>query len=470
MSKTVLPSKFQELKGLDRISTVVHEMHCLFREISKDDVGLDGEIEVLAPKPDGLGFTTTGGIVKVQAKSGLSFVVQDTATSFATPVKRPDLEYWHSATFPVLFIVYHPGEDRLYYKEVQSYIRAMPLIWQPPHRIVFDKAADEFGLASKDQVAELACDSPPSRISFQQKERLFSNLFLVKRMPRMLTHAPTEHKDARQVRLQIKGYVPPYCIVDGQLYTLSDLRDPRCVLRDFCDPTHIGETLVEQWLKDPDRRRDYVYMLNRLFSNHLYRCGVKHHAHYKRHYLPRKDEESLEFKQDWYNVRTSRNAPPRITAKHYEYGLDAFWRHLAAVFTFKQFGNAWFLQVIPKYMVTTDGREPYDPDRTGPLITKLKARERNPHVLNHVLFWADVLSQHSPTIQVQLDGRTATVIERAPYSGVAGFAIPDDPAIFEEPPEAEQGTFLDILFGTPGDDEEDAEQVDVKGAEGDDEY
>src|SRR5205085_459179 len=145
-------------------------------------------------------------------------------------------------------------------------------------------------------------------------------------------------------------------------------------------------------------------------------------------------------------------------------------RHLAAVFTFKQFGNAWFLQVIPKYMVTTNGREPYDPDRTGPLITKLKARERNPHVLNHVLFWADVLSQHSPTIQVQLDGRTAMVIERAPYSGVAGFAIPDDPAIFEEPPEAEQGTFLDILFGTPGDDEEEAEQVDVKGAEGDDEY
>lgn len=468
MGKTVLASKFQELKGLDRIGTTVHQMEYLFREISKDDVGLDGEIEVLTPNPNGQGFTTTGGIIKVQAKSGHSFVIHDTPTSFATPVKRADLEYWYSATFPVLFIVYHPGEDRLYYKEIKSYVRTTHMIWQAPYRIEFDKAADEFGPANKDQVAALSNVSPP-RVSFQQKERLFSNLFLVKRMPRMLTHAPTEHKDARNVRTQIKGYVPPFCIVEGRLYSLADLRDPRCVLRNYCDVTLIGEILADQWLKDENRRRDYVYMLNRLLSNHLYRCGVRHHPHYNRHYFPRRDDEGLEFKQDWYNVRTSRTAPPRITAKHYEYGLDAFWRHQAAVFAFKQFGNAWFLQVTPKYMVTADGWEPYDPDRIGPLITKIKAREHNPHVLNHVLFWADVLSQHGPTIEIQLDRRTVMLIERSPYSGVAGFAIPDDPAIYEEPLEAEQHTFMDMLFGTPGGEEEQADGG-INGEEDDDEY
>jgi hypothetical protein len=443
-------------------------MNCLFREISKDDVGLDGEIEVLVPKPTGPGFVTTGGIIKVQAKSGDSFVVQDTPTSFATPVKRTDLEYWQSATFPVLFIVYHPGEDRLYCKEVQSYIRATPRIWQAPYRILFDKRTDEFSPARKDHVTALAGVSPP-RISFHQKERLFSNLFLVKRLPRMLTSAPTEHPDVRHVRGQIHGYVPPFCIVDGRLYTLSDLRNPHCVLRDFCDPGHISELLSDVWLKDTNRRRDYVYLLNRLLSDHLYRCGMRYHPHYGRHYLPRKDNESREFKQDWYNVRTSRTAPPRITAKYYEYGPDAFWRHLAAVFRFKQFGNAWFLQVIPKYLLTTDGREPYDQERTGPLVTKLKARERNPHVLNHVLFWADVLAQHSPTIQIQLDRRTVMLIERTPYSGVADFAIPADPAVFEEPPEVGQGSFLDLLFGT-SEDEDDAKAAKLRGLEGDDEY
>ena len=40
MVKTVPESKFVELKGLDRISLMVHEMRCLWREINKDDVGI----------------------------------------------------------------------------------------------------------------------------------------------------------------------------------------------------------------------------------------------------------------------------------------------------------------------------------------------------------------------------------------------------------------------------------------------
>ena len=115
MAKTVLPSKFQEWKGLDRISLVVHEMRCIFREITKDDFGLDGEIEVVVPKSDGQGYETTGSIIKVQAKSGESYVKQDSDTSFVTPVGKNDLEGWHNASYPVLFIVYHPRDDKLYY-------------------------------------------------------------------------------------------------------------------------------------------------------------------------------------------------------------------------------------------------------------------------------------------------------------------------------------------------------------------
>jgi len=67
MVKTVPESKFVELKGLDRISSMVHEMKCLWREINKDDVGIDGEIEILRPKSEGKGYEVTGGIIKVQA-------------------------------------------------------------------------------------------------------------------------------------------------------------------------------------------------------------------------------------------------------------------------------------------------------------------------------------------------------------------------------------------------------------------
>ena len=116
MSKTIPQSKIQEWQAVDRITSVVHSMNCIFREITKDDVGIDGDIEIGVPKPDGKGFETTGKIVKVQAKSGMSYVKKDTAEGFQTQVEKKDLELWHASNFPVLLIVYHPGEDKLYWK------------------------------------------------------------------------------------------------------------------------------------------------------------------------------------------------------------------------------------------------------------------------------------------------------------------------------------------------------------------
>ena len=111
MGKTVPASKFSEWKGLDRIGPIVHRMPSIFREISKDDVGIDGEIEIVVPKASGEGFETTGGIIKVQSKSGASYIRQDTEQAFSTPVERSDLEAWVGANVPVIFIVYHPEDD-----------------------------------------------------------------------------------------------------------------------------------------------------------------------------------------------------------------------------------------------------------------------------------------------------------------------------------------------------------------------
>jgi len=131
-------------------------------------------------------------------------------------------------------------------------------------------------------------------------------------------------------------------------------------------------------------------MLNQLLGIHMRRCGLKYAHDFDRNYFPRYDDDKLVFKRDWYNVRTARSAPPRIVVKYYEYGIDKFWRHLASSLSFRTIGNTWYLQVIPKYFYTHDGHTPYDRDKTGPYTTKLKARERNIHVLNHVLFWSDV--------------------------------------------------------------------------------
>ena len=80
-------------------------MKCIFREITKDDFGIDGEIEIVVPKPDGKGFETTGGIINVQAKSGMSYVKGDSNDGFFSQVRKEDLELWYNANYPTIYIV-----------------------------------------------------------------------------------------------------------------------------------------------------------------------------------------------------------------------------------------------------------------------------------------------------------------------------------------------------------------------------
>ncbi|MBN1888794.1 MAG: DUF4365 domain-containing protein [Thermoflexales bacterium] len=447
MPKTVPDSKFQEWKGLDQISPIVHEMKCIFREISKDDFGIDGEIEIVVPKPDGQGFQTTGSFIKVQAKSGMSYVKQDSDNEFSSPVKKDDLEFWYGVTYPVLYIVYHPGDDKLYWKEIHSYVKNTPNVWMPPFRIVFNKIADEFTPACYEALCSLAIGSSPSRLSFTQQERLFSNLLKIKRLPPVWS-APTREKRYDRVRGAIHGFVPPFTIFSGRLYSLSNLNETDCVLRQHCDVSDIHPESVETWWDDDALRREYVFLLNQLLGIHVRRCKLRYNRQFARNYFPREEPGRQEFKRGWYNIRTHRNAPERITAKFYRYGLDSFWRHTAADFSFRMISGSWFLQIIPKYFFTEDGITPWASDKVGSYTTRLKAKETNQHVLNHLLFWIDTLSHGKANsvsgdeINIQLDFKTVMVIEKLPLAGIANFSIPFDPAVYEEPEITGQMSFF----------------------------
>lgn len=455
MAKTVLPSKIQEWKGLDRISQVVHQMNCIFRELSKDDFGLDGEIEVVAPKPDGTGLAATGGIIKVQAKSGTSYIKKDSEAGFATPVGQSDLEYWHKGTFPVLFIVYHPSDDRLYWKEMRSYVRGTPDVWRAPLAVAFDKTADVFSPDAYEQIAAIAQGSPP-RVSLKEQERLYSNLLPITRLPQVITHAPTSYNDADHfhwIRGQVKGKTPPFRLLAGRLYTLTDLRNPQNPLRSFCDTSDIHDLSTQQWTSDEAQRRDLVSLLNQTLSIHLRDCGLRYNRHFRRNYFPRLDDTSTEFSKRWTNVRTGWTGS-RTVVKHYTYGRLDFWRHTAASVSFQQAGSAWFLQVEPKYLYTWDGTEPYDRDEVGPLTTRLKSLEKNHHALNHVLFWADVLAKGRSAIEMGIGPRPLIVVDKTPVVTIADFAIPNDPATYEAPDE-DAGAQLPLFDSLERDADED---------------
>ncbi|NMC12479.1 MAG: hypothetical protein GYA34_06290 [Chloroflexi bacterium] len=72
--------------------------------------------------------------------------------------------------------------------------------------------------------------------------------------------------------------------------------------------------------------------------------------------------------------------------------------------------------------------------------------------MNHILFWADYLSQGKSRVQVDLDYKPIMVIEKMPQTGIADFAITDDPAIYEEPPEVLQPNLFSYILNNEDDD------------------
>ena len=313
---------------------------------------------------------------------------------------------------------------------------------------MFQKPGDLFSANSKEVVCQHADVSPP-RISFNEQERLFSNLLPVKQLPQKLTFAKTRRTSFQRVKDEIDGYTPPFTIHGKFLYTLSDLRHEENVLRDFCDTGTIDDKAVAEWLDDEDMCRELVFLMNQLFGSHRHRCGLSYNPDFGRTYFPRENDKDQAFTRTWTSPRSKRS-DTRTVAQYYEYGAFRFWRHLAAEFSFVRFGSNWFLQVSPKYFFTDDGKKPCHSDMVGPYTTSQKAKERNLAVMNHVLFWAHTLAAGNSRIEITLFHEPLIVIEKEPVTTISPFSIPLDPATYEEP----APSFQMSLFGW-GDSEED---------------
>lgn len=453
MAKIIKQTKIQEWKGLDKISTIVHGMSCIFRESSKDDFGVDGEIEISIPAENCNDFEPSGRYIKVQSKAGASYVRQETETSFSTYVNKNDLHHWHRSPYPFLFMVYNPNDEKIYYKELKSYIRRNPNVFQSPCKITFDKKSDEFTVDCYENLIQYSLLSPP-RIKREQ-ELFVTNLLPVKTLPKRAWQGTTSYQLDSEIREQISDSCPPFCISEGRLYTLEDLNSPNSVLRSYCDSSDVKEfSLLPGWLDNQKLRGLYIFLLNQLIELHSNSRGLRYQKEHKRYYFPRENENDLYFKKEWSNSLTGIKVSGRIVAKYYQYGKDSFWRHLAANLTFKQFGKKWYLQILPKYFFTSDGKTPWEREKVGPYTTKIKSMERNHHVLNHVLFWADYLGTGSQSIEIVLDNRILLVLQKKPLDGIATFAITDDPALWEEEVDTGQTSLFD-LFSDENDGEND---------------
>ena len=471
MSKIIGKSKHSEWAGLVRIRQVVSlEMKCIYRETSSDDFGIDGTIEMSIPTADGQG-RTKGGIVNFQSKAGKKYVTADNEKTFATHIELKDIEYWVSSNVPVIFIVFHPADDCLYYIDIKNYVQNNPVIYTKPHKILFDKEKNIFDKNAYYELCRLAETTPPP-VDFTQSERLFSNLFPVTWHTRVFTSATTDYISREEIfydfnaktESEEKFRLPPFFLFENRIYTLTDLRNPANLLRDFCDNLTISDHDVYSWLDVNDeneldrgfggrdefddldfvRERDSIEiyarrdrqrrthalrsnvtnLFNQLLGKHLAECGLEYNRDFKRSYFPRENETDLEFTRNWRSIRTGAK-DKRAVCKYYDqYGSYRFWRHEALSAGFRVFGNRVYLEIEPKLLYTEDGEIPCASEMVGPYSTRYKARRFNSQVLNDVLFWASIMgASKGREIEMKVGRQSLIKISSEPVIFITDFSI-----------------------------------------------
>jgi hypothetical protein len=424
LQKIVPKSKISEWRGLDRISIEAHGMRCIWREQEKDDIGIDGEIELCRPRDDGEGLIGTGKIVKVQSKSGSSYVIKDSDTAFASPVTEKDLRYWSDLNIPVIYVVFHPDDDLLYWKDVKGYLAADPDALTPPYRIEFDKAMDRFDESAYAKLCEL-CEQAPERVATDAGETLYTNLLPVLALPKLIWVAPVlpEKQPRFHDRLTGAGIIPPYVYKSGMLVTLTDPSLPGTALTPVVDEGATEDFELADWLgQSSENENDLRSLLNSLLHRHLRRLGCEYQKNPRRYFINKGLAEDAPLHRQWTSVRTGRTYS-RLVAKRYVYGKVSFFRHQALDAKFERFGDKWAVAIYPHLHFTTDGTKAWEGQIARSYLIRARAEEYNNVYLNNVLFWANQLSQGKAAFDLRVGDQTVATISGAPLTVETTFSI-----------------------------------------------
>lgn len=151
----------------------------------------------------------------------------------------------------------------------------------------------------------------------------------------------------------------------------------------------VEDFATDEWARteDPDRQRDFVWLLNTCLRRKLYprirfRRDIDCYV-----FLPTLDmgPEAVAYERP-DGTSSHRNV---FSVHRNKAGDVSYYKHGAAELQFRRFGDQWFLEIQPTYVYTSDGDKIHR--HQSELLTGIKRLDRNPAVLGQVLMWADVI-------------------------------------------------------------------------------
>jgi len=105
-------------EGVIHAWQVTNDAGHIFREVQKEDVGVDAHIEICRNNDE-----PTGILAGLQIKSGESYVHSETPKTFTYYPEVDDLEYWQEYSLPLFLVIYRPSEQRAYWVDIKEFLK-----------------------------------------------------------------------------------------------------------------------------------------------------------------------------------------------------------------------------------------------------------------------------------------------------------------------------------------------------------
>ncbi len=377
-----------------------HKPYIIFRETTKSDFGIDGEIELSHTNSDGK-KEPSAEIIKVQIKSTESensYIRNDSGSQFEFFPAKDDIEYWSKYKkygIDVLLVIFDKKENKLYCKkitDVDLFSGKQTTNKNKNIPIIFDKVQNLLTEGTNDFTDKFS-NSFSSRISFDTYETLSSNLLPYSRYPKTLYAYRAKFKTKKEIFKLITGDETPFFIIyNSIIYTFHEIQESlfkefRGKILDRVTPDIYSFGVITA---DINLKRHYVELINEHLKRMLYDRKLSFNKDYGRYYFrifPDK-ESFVEVK----NKTRKRNIekPKKVVTAH-AYGKLSFYRHVAVELKTLFIEDKPYLVIIPKYLFTKDGKNTLAPDIITKYTNFLTARQYNNQYLDWLHFWKGFL-------------------------------------------------------------------------------
>lgn len=401
MTKIVKDSHIVGERGVIKFNDYCnrHVPYIMFTENIKHDYGVDGEVEIIKTNNEGKKITT-GDILKIQIKStasDLSYIRNETDTTFNFYPKKEDLEYWKQYKLDVLLVIYDDRNDVLYCKKIDKEL--LVLTEKKHHSIIFSKDDNKLDFDKHDFIDRFSyCFK--HRVNFDTKEIITTNLLDFSSVAKRIYVFNTTFKNKKEIYEKFEFENAPYFAIYSQkIFSFENLK---IYHKFFFEKVINNEDYkvysIAEILDNKDLRNHYIEILNLYIKKLLSDKRLRYSKEYKRFYFRKpNDTDSLIIN---YKSKKQKRKFEKEVVKYFEYGKDKFYRHWALEAKPIIIGKRLYLQINTKYYFTYDGRETLSPNKITQYTNYLTSKERNANVVNQIHFYLDYLSGGSSSIDV----------------------------------------------------------------------